>query len=104
VFALFSDGTSLYGIDAIATSDIAIYTIDTSTGIATHISTLTGFQATIFLSMRQPSQHLRAGRHFNYSFFRYLLCLSRAGFAAPWSTSRRAAVALYNENATTPGL
>ncbi|PYK77167.1 MAG: hypothetical protein DME38_14360 [Verrucomicrobia bacterium] len=48
MFALFSDGTSLYGIDAIATSDIAIYTIDTSTGIATYISTLTGLPSKDF--------------------------------------------------------
>jgi hypothetical protein len=42
ILALFSDGTTLYGIDAVATSEIAIYAINTSTGVATQISTLTG--------------------------------------------------------------
>jgi hypothetical protein len=63
-------GTTLYGIDAIATSDIAIYAINTSTGVATQISTLTGLPSNIFLSMRQRLQPLRAGQHVNYSFFR----------------------------------
>ena len=41
-------GTTLYGIDAIATSDIAIYAINTSTGVATQISTLTGLPSNDF--------------------------------------------------------
>ncbi len=48
ILALFSDGTTLYGIDAIATSDIPIYAIDTSTGVATQISTLTGLPSNDF--------------------------------------------------------
>lgn len=42
ILALFSDGTTLYGVDSIATSDIGIYTINTTTGVATQVSTVTG--------------------------------------------------------------
>jgi hypothetical protein len=42
VLALFSDGTALYGVDAVLTSDIGIYTINPTTGVATQISTVTG--------------------------------------------------------------
>jgi hypothetical protein len=42
IFALFSDGTALYGIDANLTSDIGVFRIDTTTGIATQVSTVTG--------------------------------------------------------------
>src|SRR5690348_4217933 len=39
---LFSDGTTLYGIDANATSHIGIYMIDTGTGMATQTATVRG--------------------------------------------------------------
>jgi hypothetical protein len=42
ILALFSDGTALYGIDANLTSDIGVYIIDTTTGVATRVSTVTG--------------------------------------------------------------
>jgi hypothetical protein len=42
LLALFSDGTSLYGVDAISTSDIGVFRIDTTSGIATQVSTVTG--------------------------------------------------------------
>lgn len=42
ILALFSDRTALYGIDANLTSDIGIFRIDTTTGIATQVSTVTG--------------------------------------------------------------
>jgi hypothetical protein len=42
ILALFSDGTTLYGIDANLTSDIGIFRIDTTTGSATQVSTVTG--------------------------------------------------------------
>lgn len=42
ILALFSDGTSLYGIDANVTSDIGIFRIDPTTGIATQVSTVDG--------------------------------------------------------------
>jgi hypothetical protein len=48
IVALFSDGTTLYGIDANATSDIAIYSINTLTGVATQISTLSGLPSNDF--------------------------------------------------------
>jgi len=42
ILSLFSDGTTLYGIDANLTSDIGVFRIDTTTGIATQVSTVTG--------------------------------------------------------------
>src|SRR5947207_1123955 len=42
ILALFSDGNMLYGIDANVTSDIGVFKIDTTTGIATQVSTVTG--------------------------------------------------------------
>jgi hypothetical protein len=42
ILALFSDGTALYGIDSNLTSDIGVYRIDTTTGLATQVSTVTG--------------------------------------------------------------
>src|SRR6476659_2614627 len=45
ILALFSDGTALYGIDANLTSDIGVFSIDTTTGVATRVSTLTGLPA-----------------------------------------------------------
>ena len=42
ILALFSDGTALYGIDANLTSDIGVFSIDTTTGVATRVSTLNG--------------------------------------------------------------
>lgn len=42
ILALFSDGTTLYGVDSIATSDIGIFSINTTTGVATQLSTVTG--------------------------------------------------------------
>lgn len=42
ILALFSNGTTLYGVDSIATSNIGIYTINTTTGVATQLSTVTG--------------------------------------------------------------
>ena len=42
ILALFFDGNTLYGIDANVTSDIGVFRIDTTTGIATHVSTVTG--------------------------------------------------------------
>jgi hypothetical protein len=42
ILALFSDGTNLYGVDSFVTSDIAVYTINTMTGVATQVSTVTG--------------------------------------------------------------
>ncbi len=42
ILNLFSDGRTLYGIDANTTSDIGIYTINTTTGVATQVSTVTG--------------------------------------------------------------
>jgi len=45
ILSLFSDGTTLYGIDADTTSNTGIYTINTGSGLATRISTLTGLPA-----------------------------------------------------------
>ena len=45
ILALFSDGTALYGIDANLTSDIGVFSIDSTTGVATRVSTLTGLPA-----------------------------------------------------------
>lgn len=42
ILNLFSDGSTLYGIDTNTTSNIGIYTINTTTGLATQISTVTG--------------------------------------------------------------
>jgi hypothetical protein len=42
ILALFSDGTALYGIDANLTSNIGVFSIDTTTGVAARVSTLTG--------------------------------------------------------------
>ena len=42
ILALFSDGSALYGIDANVTSDIGVFRIDTTTGVATQVSTVTG--------------------------------------------------------------
>ena len=42
VLALFSDGTTLYGLDAFDMADIGVFRIDTTTGIATQVSTVTG--------------------------------------------------------------
>jgi hypothetical protein len=42
ILALFSDGNVLYGIDANLTSDIGVFRIDTTTGVATKVSTVTG--------------------------------------------------------------
>ena len=42
ILALFSDGNALYGIDANVTSDIGVFRIDTTTGVATQVSTVTG--------------------------------------------------------------
>jgi hypothetical protein len=42
ILALFFDGIVLYGIDANVTSDIGVFRIDTTTGVATHVSTVTG--------------------------------------------------------------
>jgi hypothetical protein len=46
ILALFFDGTTLYGIDANLTSNIGIYTIDTTTGVATRVATVTGLPST----------------------------------------------------------
>jgi len=48
ILALFSDGTALYGIDANLTSDIGVFSIDTTTGMATRVSTLTGLPSDNF--------------------------------------------------------
>ena len=42
ILNLFSNGSTLYGIDTDTTSNIGIYTINTTTGVATQISTVTG--------------------------------------------------------------
>lgn len=42
ILALFSDGTLLYGVDTFTNSDVGIYTIDTASGVARRISTVTG--------------------------------------------------------------
>jgi len=42
ILALFSDGTTLYGLDALDMADIGVFRIDTTTGIATQVSTVTG--------------------------------------------------------------
>jgi hypothetical protein len=42
ILALFSDGNTLYGVDAKVTSDIGVFRIDTTTGVATQVSTVTG--------------------------------------------------------------
>jgi hypothetical protein len=42
ILALFSGGNALYGIDANLTSDIGVFRIDTTTGVATQVSTVTG--------------------------------------------------------------
>lgn len=42
ILNLFSDGNTLYGIDTNATSNIGIYTISPTTGIATQVSIVTG--------------------------------------------------------------
>ena len=48
ILALFSNGTALYGIDANLTSDIGVFSIDTTTGMATRVSTLTGLPSDNF--------------------------------------------------------
>jgi hypothetical protein len=48
ILALFSDGTSLFGIDANLTSDVGIFSIDTTTGVATRVSTLAGLPSDSF--------------------------------------------------------
>lgn len=45
ILALFSDGNTLYGVDADATSNQGIFRVDTATGLATQISTLNGLPA-----------------------------------------------------------
>jgi hypothetical protein len=45
ILALFADGTALYGVDANLTSDIGVFSIDTTTGVATRVSTVTGLPA-----------------------------------------------------------
>ena len=92
ILALFSDGTALYGIDAIATSDIAIYSINTSTGIATQISTLSGLPGNHFFVDAATFSAPERGSTLQL----FLLSLS-AVFAATWyaaspqrSTSSRA--------------
>jgi hypothetical protein len=45
ILALFSDGNTLYGIDANVTSDIGVFRIDTTTGVATQVSIVTGLPA-----------------------------------------------------------
>lgn len=42
ILTLFSDGKTLYGIDTFITENLGIYTIDTISGAATRVSTLTG--------------------------------------------------------------
>ena len=42
---LVSDGATLYGINTVATSNIGIYTINTTTGTATQISTVAGLSS-----------------------------------------------------------
>jgi hypothetical protein len=42
ILALFSDGNTLYGIDANVTSDLGVFRIDTTTGVATQLFTVTG--------------------------------------------------------------
>jgi hypothetical protein len=42
ILALYSDGTALYGVDANVTSNIGVFRIDTTTGVATQVSTVTG--------------------------------------------------------------
>ena len=52
ILNLFSDGNTLYGIDTNFTSNdapIGIYTIDTTTGIATQVSTVTGLPGDYYL-------------------------------------------------------
>ena len=48
ILALFSDGNTLYGIDANLTSDIGVFSIDPTTGIATRVFTLTGLPSDNF--------------------------------------------------------
>jgi hypothetical protein len=48
ILALFSDGAALYGIDANLTSDIGVFSIDTTTGVATRVSALTGLPSDSF--------------------------------------------------------
>jgi hypothetical protein len=45
VLSLVSTATTLYGVDTVDTSNIAIYTINTTTGVATQISTIFGLPA-----------------------------------------------------------
>ncbi len=52
ILNLFSDGTTLYGIDTNFTSGdapLGIYTINTLTGVATQVSTVTGLPGDYFL-------------------------------------------------------
>ena len=42
ILALFSDGTTLYGVDTFINKKIGIYTIDTTSGVATRVATVTG--------------------------------------------------------------
>ncbi len=42
ILALFSDRNTLYGVDANVTSNIGVFRIDTTTGVATQVSTVTG--------------------------------------------------------------
>ena len=52
ILTLFSDGNSLYGIDTDFTPNdapLGIYTINTTTGVATQVSTVTGLPGDYFL-------------------------------------------------------
>ena len=46
ILALFYDGKNLYGVDSFVTSGIGVFQIDTVTGVATQISTVTGLPNT----------------------------------------------------------
>ena len=63
ILALFSDGNTLYGIDANVTSDIGVFRIDTTTGVATQVSTVTGLLPGVIasLSTQQLCQHQMQG-------------------------------------------
>lgn len=42
ILALFSDGTALYGVDTFTNSNAGIYMLNTASGVATRVSTVTG--------------------------------------------------------------
>jgi hypothetical protein len=69
ILSLFSDGSTLYGIDADTTSNTGIYTIDTVSGIAAQISTITGLPGDNFFVDSATLRTPEAGSTLGLLFF-----------------------------------